>query len=125
MPVDGLIEGTTAYETRILFPRGGQDSPPPFTIRIASPLRGMKLNLPEPFDKPADETMLVRGDIRFSPGGDRIEIPGMGAMLRQSLWPSRPRWSSRWRYGSARAGPINAVSTPWRQRDRSSSSSWS
>jgi uncharacterized protein (TIGR02099 family) len=77
VPLTGLIEGTTGYETRILFPRGGQDPQPPFTVRIASQLRGMVLNLPEPFNKPADASMLVRGDIRFMPGGERVESAGI------------------------------------------------
>jgi len=77
VPLEGLIEGTAPYETRLLFPRGGQEPQPPFTVRIASPLRGMVLNLPEPFNKPADESRLVRGDIRFLPGGERIESSGV------------------------------------------------
>jgi uncharacterized protein (TIGR02099 family) len=77
VPLAGLIEGAAGYETRILFPRGGQDPQPPFTVRIASPLRGMLLNLPEPFAKSADASMLVRGDIRFMPGGERIESSGV------------------------------------------------
>ena len=76
LPLDNIIEGRTTYEARILFPRGGNDDPVPFTIRIASPLRGMALRLPEPLGKPADESMLVRGDIRFIPGGERIESAG-------------------------------------------------
>ena len=49
----------------------------PFTVRIASSLRGMALELPDPLSKPADEAMLVRGDIRFMPGGERIESEGV------------------------------------------------
>ena len=77
VPLEGLIEGTAPYETRLLFPRGKQDPQPPFTVRIASPLRGLALKLPEPFDKPADEARLIRGDIRFLPGGERIESSGV------------------------------------------------
>ncbi len=77
VPLEGLIDGAAPYEARILFPRGAQESQPPFTVRIASSLRGMALNLPAPLAKPADEAMLVRGDIRFMPGGERIESEGM------------------------------------------------
>jgi len=37
----------------------------------------MALKLPEPFAKPADASMLIRGDIRFMPGGERIESAGI------------------------------------------------
>ncbi len=77
VPLEGMIEGATTYEARVLFPRGNEDPAPPFTVRIASSLRGMALNLPEPVSKPADEPMLVRGDIRFMPGGERIETAGL------------------------------------------------
>ncbi|MBT8107315.1 MAG: TIGR02099 family protein [Gammaproteobacteria bacterium] len=77
VPLEGLIEGAAPYEARLLFPRGRQDAQPPFTIRIASPLRGMALKLPEPVGKTADESMLLRGDIRFMPGGERIESEGL------------------------------------------------
>jgi uncharacterized protein (TIGR02099 family) len=76
VPLEGLIDGAAPYEARILFPRGKQDPQPPFTVRIASSLRGMALGLPDPLFKPADEAMLVRGDIRFMPGGGRIESEG-------------------------------------------------
>jgi uncharacterized protein (TIGR02099 family) len=76
VPLEGLIDGAASYEARIFFPRGGQEPQPPFTIRVASPLRGMALNLPVPVGKPADESMLLRGDIRFIPGGERIESEG-------------------------------------------------
>jgi uncharacterized protein YhdP len=77
VPLTGLIDGAAGYETRLLFPRGRQDPQPPFTVRITSPLRGMALNLPEPFAKPADAPLPVRGDIRFIPGGERIESSGV------------------------------------------------
>ncbi|MEJ2257548.1 MAG: YhdP family protein, partial [Woeseiaceae bacterium] len=76
LPLDNIIEGRTAYEARILFPRGGDENSPPFAVRITSPLRGMALRLPEPLAKPANEEMLIRGDIRFIPGGERIESAG-------------------------------------------------
>ena len=76
LPLDNIIDGQTAYEARILFPRGGADDSTPFTVRIASPLRGMAIRLPEPLAKPAGEPMMLRGDIRFVPGGERIESTG-------------------------------------------------
>lgn len=79
VPLEGLVEGAAPFEARILFPRGKQDPQPPFTIRIASPLRGIALALPEPLGKAADDSVFVRGDIRFIPGGERIESSGRAA----------------------------------------------
>ena len=76
VPLEGLISGSTQYETRILFPRGKQETPPPLTIQIDSELEGMALNLPEPLGKPEASAMTVEGDIRFIPGGEVIESAG-------------------------------------------------
>jgi uncharacterized protein (TIGR02099 family) len=79
VPLEGLIEGAAPFEARILFPRGNQDPQLPFTVRLASPLRGLALDLPAPLGKPADTSVFVRGDIRFIPGGERIETTGRAA----------------------------------------------
>ena len=76
VPLDGLISGSSDYETRILFPRGKQETPSPLTIQIDTELEGMAFNMPEPVGKPAATVMKVKGDIRFLPGGERIESAG-------------------------------------------------
>jgi uncharacterized protein (TIGR02099 family) len=76
LPLQGLIEGATPFEARILFPRGAVEDRPPFTVSIESQLQGFELRLPEPLEKPADEALLLRGDIRFPPGGESIESTG-------------------------------------------------
>ncbi len=76
VPLNGLISGSSDYETRILFPRGQQESPSPLTIQIDTELEGMTFNMPEPVGKPAATVMKVKGDIRFLPGGERIESAG-------------------------------------------------
>jgi len=76
MPLDGLISGTTSYQTRILFPNGKVDSPPPLTIRVDSDLEGMALLLPAPVSKIADTSLQVSGDIRFLPDGAGIQSAG-------------------------------------------------
>jgi uncharacterized protein (TIGR02099 family) len=76
VPLQGLIEGSTRYESRMLFPRGEQQTPLPFTIQIDSELEGLGLNFPEPIGKAVDATMSVNGDIRFIPGGEVIESAG-------------------------------------------------
>ncbi len=77
VPLAGRIEGSAPYETRVFFPRGDYETPQPLTVRIASPLRGIALSAPEPVGKSADESMLIRGDIRFIEGGERIESEGL------------------------------------------------
>ena len=77
VPIEGLIEGAAPYEARILFPRDGQNEATPLTVRIASSTRGLELKLPAPLAKPADEAMLVRGDIRFLADGEHIETAGV------------------------------------------------
>lgn len=79
LPLEGLINGSTQYETRILFPRGNQETPSPLTIQIDSELEGLALNFPEPVGKPEASAMKVEGDIRFIPGGEVIESAGFAA----------------------------------------------
>ena len=76
LPVGGLVEGQTDYAVDLLFPRGKQEVPVPFTVRVTSDLVGLAVGLPEPFLKPADEQASVSGDIVFIPGGQRIESHG-------------------------------------------------
>ena len=76
LPVSGLVAGETEYEVDLLFPRGGNDRPTPFTVRIGSELVGLEVTLPEPFMKPAAEAASLVGDIAFMPGGQRIESRG-------------------------------------------------
>ena len=79
VPLEGLISGATAYEARILFPVRNDEQPQPLTIEIASDLKGLAVNLPEPVNKSAESTLQVSGDIRFMPGGEVIESAGTAA----------------------------------------------
>jgi uncharacterized protein (TIGR02099 family) len=76
LPVAGLVEGEADYVVDLLFPRGGNEEPTPFTVRVASDLVGMEVALPEPFLKPAAEVRNLSGDIAFMPGGQHIESRG-------------------------------------------------
>jgi len=76
LPVAGLVKGETDYDVDLLFPRRRDDDPVPFTVRVASDLVGMAVNLPEPFRKAADEQSHIAGDITFLAGGQRIESHG-------------------------------------------------
>ena len=77
LPVRGLVEGETDYSVDLLFPRGEQEVPVPFTVRATSDLVGLAVDLPKPFKKPADETASISGDIAFVPGGQRIDSMGV------------------------------------------------
>ena len=76
LPVEGLVEGETEYSAELLFPRRGNEEPVPFTVRVQSDLVGLAVKVPEPFEKPAAQPANVAGDIRFTPGGQRIESEG-------------------------------------------------
>ena len=76
LPLDGLISGSTTYETRVLFPRGKQATPSPLTIQVESDLEGLVIGLPEPVGKEGEASLEVRGDIRFKPGEAVIESAG-------------------------------------------------
>ena len=75
VPMDGLIAGRAAYRADVLFPRIGQASPAPLTVRIESDLAGFELALPVPLNKPADEIAPVSAELRF-PANNRIETSG-------------------------------------------------
>lgn len=76
LPVGGLVEGQSDYSVDLLFPRRNQEAPVPFTVRVASDLVGLAVNLPRPFLKPADEAANIAGNIAFVPGGRRITSHG-------------------------------------------------
>ena len=77
VPLDGLINGSKDYETRILFPAGDQEVPSPLTVQIASDLEGLGFDLPDPVGKAAESPLQIEGDIRFMPGGEKIESAGL------------------------------------------------
>jgi uncharacterized protein (TIGR02099 family) len=79
VPLDGLISGSTNYEARILFPRREQGVLSPFTIQIDSDLQGLGIGLPEPVGKPEQLPWQINGDIRFMPGGEKVESAGTAA----------------------------------------------
>jgi uncharacterized protein (TIGR02099 family) len=76
LPVDGLVDGITSYSVDLLFPRGEQEQPEPFTVRVSSDLVGLSVDLPEPLAKPAGEQRRIDADIVFESGGQRIESRG-------------------------------------------------
>lgn len=75
-PLEGLISGATPYEARILFPNSKSATPSSLTIQFDSDLEGFGIELPEPLNKPPEESLQVYADIRFLPGGEAIESSG-------------------------------------------------
>ena len=76
VPLEGLLDGAADYTARVMFPRGGQTPPRPFTIEIDTALEGLALDLPDPVGKPAEEAMQLSGELVFMPGGELIESIG-------------------------------------------------
>ncbi len=76
IPLEGRVDGRTPYQATILFPSRNVESPPPLTIRFATELDGLEVDLPRPVGKSHQALLAVRGDIRILPGGERIESVG-------------------------------------------------
>ena len=76
LPVEGLVDGTTPYSVDLMFPRGQQEEPEPFTVRVTSELEGLVVKLPEPLAKPASVRRRIDADITFASGGQQIESHG-------------------------------------------------
>jgi uncharacterized protein (TIGR02099 family) len=84
VPLAGRLSGRTDYTVDILFPRANPDAPSPLSVRVRSDLRGMRLDLPMPFTKPANEAREFSGELNFMPGGLRIE--SRGESVGQFAW---------------------------------------
>ena len=76
VPLAGKLDGRTEYTVDILFPRAGTETPAPVSVRVISDLRGMRLDLPMPFSKPAGEARGFSGELNFMPDGQRIGSRG-------------------------------------------------
>ena len=74
-PLEGLIDGVADYRASIRFPKGNLEQPVPLHIQIESDLRGLQVNLPAPFAKPAYADLPLALNIEF-PGSGRIESSG-------------------------------------------------
>lgn len=76
LPLTGRLAGATAYRAQLLFPRGGQETPAPLSVRVESSLAGLSVALPAPFDKPSETLRQLQGELLFIPGGEHIESRG-------------------------------------------------
>ena len=76
VPLQGLIDGRSNYEAHILFPRAGNETPVPLTVRVQSDLDGLSMSLPWPFGKEAAEVQGFQAELSFHDDGARIESRG-------------------------------------------------
>jgi uncharacterized protein (TIGR02099 family) len=76
VPLDGLVEGASDYQLRVLFPRKAQEPPVPMSFELSSDLIGIEVQLPAPFSKAADVSLPLQGNIQLV-DGTRIESAGM------------------------------------------------
>lgn len=75
LPLAGLLEGSTPYNAKILFPRSKVEEPVPLHIAVETDLDGFVVKLPMPAGKAADETRALSLHIEF-PEPDRIDSFG-------------------------------------------------
>ncbi len=76
LPARGLLSGETEYVVSVLFPDANAETPVPLAVEAASDLVGIGVALPEPFAKAPDEPLTFAGELRFAPGGERIDAQG-------------------------------------------------
>jgi len=77
LPLSNRVTGESAFSARLLFPRGKVENPLPFTIEIASDLAGLRVDLPEPLNKPPDETIDLGATIRLPKDSEIVESTGV------------------------------------------------
>jgi uncharacterized protein (TIGR02099 family) len=106
VPLEGLIDGAANYTARVMFPRGGQETPQPFRIEIDTAMEGLALDLPDPVGKPAGDAMQLSGELLFMPGGELIESIGQADNgMAWHLSFSKPEGSWDFDRGVLMAGP--------------------
>jgi uncharacterized protein (TIGR02099 family) len=76
LPLSSRVSGQADYTARLLFPRGKVEEPSPFTIEVASDLAGFEVDLPQPLNKPSDDTVDFNASIMIPKGGVLVESTG-------------------------------------------------
>ena len=77
LPISDRVTGESEFSARLLFPRGNIEDPSPFTIQIASDLRGFVVDLPQPLGKAADQAVDFGASIFLPKGGELVETTGV------------------------------------------------
>ena len=73
LPLSDRVTGETNFSVRLLFPAGDVEEPMPFTIQLASDLKGLDIRLPRPLGKLADESVDLGMMILMPKGVDRVD----------------------------------------------------
>lgn len=76
LPLAGSLTGATEFEARMLFARGEQELPKPFTIELSSTLAGIGIDLPQPFNKPAEDAWPLTASIEMPFASEVITTHG-------------------------------------------------
>lgn len=76
VPLAGALAGATEFEARMLFARGEQGVPKPFSIEVSSMLEGIAIDLPQPFRKAAADTLPLTATIELPSASDTIVTHG-------------------------------------------------
>ena len=106
VPLEGLVDGAASYTARVMFPRGGQETPQPFRIGIDTAMEGLALELPDPVGKPAGDAMQLSGELLFMSGGELIESIGQADNgMAWHLSFSKPEGNWDFDRGVLMAGP--------------------
>jgi len=95
LPLADSISGATDFSARLLFARGEQEQPKPFSIEVSSSLEGLAIDLPQPFYKEAAEVLPVVGNIELPSDSDTITTQGIAQSLlswQMSFIKSADRW---------------------------------
>jgi uncharacterized protein YhdP len=81
LPIGERASGMTAFDAQLLFPRGNVDEPMPFTVNVRTDLSGVAVDLPEPLNIDASESLDIFASIMLPRGGQRIESAGSAGEL--------------------------------------------
>ena len=79
LPLSNRVSGESNFSARLMFPRGDVEEPLPFTIQIASDLAGFTIDMPEPLNKPLDDTIDFAASIALPKGGETVQSTGVAS----------------------------------------------
>jgi uncharacterized protein (TIGR02099 family) len=85
-PLEGVVEGDTAYEATIRFPNGRAERPGALQISVESDLYGIRANLPEPLGKSDEEVLPLSMNIEL-PSPDQLTT--VGSLAGDVNWTAR------------------------------------
>ena len=105
LPLAGDIAGEADYQATVRFPRAGLADGPPVTIRVESRLEGLRVDLPEPAAKPADEAWPFSFEVAFPEDG-LLAVSGFyGQTAKWTAEVGREAEGWRLRRGNVHLGP--------------------